>query len=99
MQERNPSLAERTRVRAHEDASESALGNGPKPKLIAMVIAIALAAVFLYYSLRGIYWREVWRLISGAKPLYVAGFCGWGTAALFLRAVRWRILLSSAGAV
>jgi hypothetical protein len=37
-------------------------------KMVISVVALALAAVLLYFSLRGIEWRDVWKLISGAKP-------------------------------
>jgi uncharacterized protein (TIRG00374 family) len=62
-------------------------------KLISMLAAFALAAVLLYYSLRGIDWRAVWKLLQNAKPGYLAVACAISTLSLFLRAVRWRILL------
>ena len=52
-----------------------------------------LAAALLYYSLRGIEWRQVWILISGAKPVWLAVGFVLSAGALFLRAMRWRILL------
>jgi uncharacterized protein (TIRG00374 family) len=58
-----------------------------------MLAAFALAAVLLYYSLRGIDWRAVWKLLQNAKPAYLAVACALSTLSLFLRAVRWRILL------
>jgi glycosyltransferase 2 family protein len=68
-------------------------------KIVISVVALALAAVLLYFSLRGIEWRDVWKLISGAKPGYLALAVSLATLALFLRSVRWRILLCSGGAV
>ncbi len=56
-------------------------------------LAVLLAAALLYYSLRGIEWRQVRILIAGAKPLYLACGCALSSGALFLRALRWRILL------
>jgi uncharacterized protein (TIRG00374 family) len=64
-----------------------------------VLFAIALAAVLLYYSLRGIDWAEVWKLLSGAKVSQISLFGVLGTFALLLRAVRWRILLVSSGKV
>jgi uncharacterized protein (TIRG00374 family) len=64
-----------------------------------MVAAFALAAVLLYYSLRGIDWRGVWKLLEAASPVYLAVACAVSTLSMFLRAVRWRILLRSEGPV
>jgi len=73
--------------------------NGSRSKVAVLLVAVGLAAVLLYYSLRGIDWRQVWALISGARPGYVALMCAFASGALFLRALRWRILLTSAGPV
>lgn len=54
-----------------------------------------LAGVLLYYSLRGIDWREVWHVLSRAEWGFVALSVVISTASLFLRAFRWRILLES----
>jgi uncharacterized protein (TIRG00374 family) len=60
-----------------------------------LAAALALAAVLLFYSLRGIDWREVERLVSGASfpLLLVTAFLS--SVALFVRACRWRVLLNS----
>jgi glycosyltransferase 2 family protein len=73
--------------------------NGSRSKVAVLLVAVGLAAVLLYYSLGGIDWRQVWTLISHARPGYVALMCTFASGALFLRALRWRILLSSAGPV
>ena len=62
-------------------------------------IATLLAAVLLYYSLRDIEWRQVGRLVAGADPGLLALTAAIGTSTLFLRAVRWRILLNAEGSV
>src|SRR5690349_8756025 len=56
-------------------------------------VAVALAAVLLYFSLRGIQWREVGRIIAGASPPPLALVLGIGSLTIFLRAVRWYVLL------
>jgi uncharacterized protein (TIRG00374 family) len=61
--------------------------------------SIALAMVLLYYSLRGIEWRTVGSLLGRADLSWVALYCLGSSAALFLRAYRWRILLQAAGEV
>lgn len=66
-------------------------------RVISSTLAVLLAAVLLYYSLRGIEWRKVWVLISGAKPAWLALGCALSAGALFLRAMRWRILLRAEG--
>lgn len=66
---------------------------------VSLAIAAALAAVLLYYSLRGIDWPIVGRAITSAEPLRLAIAALLGTVTLFLRAVRWRVLLNAEGDV
>jgi glycosyltransferase 2 family protein len=68
-------------------------------KALSFLIAFGLAAVLLYYSLRGIDWPGVWKLFQQAKPVYLAVACAVSTLSLFLRAFRWRILLRAEGPV
>src|SRR5580700_8759078 len=68
-------------------------------RAISVGAGICLAAILLYFSLQGIEWRQVWTLVVGAKLGYlVAGF-GLATIDLWLRALRWRILLRAEGPV
>lgn len=68
---------------------------GARSKVIYWLIAIPLAGILLYYSLRGVDWHRVWQVALGADPRLV------GLAALitsvncFIRALRWRILLTA----
>ena len=85
------------------------MGDGPgstpssqwtsRTKAVSFGIAALLAAVLLYYSLRGIEWRQVGRIVAGAAPGRLVLAAGIGTVTLFLRAFRWRILLNAEGAV
>ena len=68
-------------------------------KIISLLAAFALAAVLLYYSLRGIEWRQAGKLIAGANLGLLALVAIVMTVAIFLRAVRWRILLTAEGPV
>jgi uncharacterized protein (TIRG00374 family) len=68
-------------------------------KALTVLAAFALAAVLLYYSLRGIDWRGVWKLLQQARPVFLVAACAVSTLSLFLRALRWRILLRSEGPV
>ena len=55
--------------------------------------------MLLYYSLRGIEWTQVTRLVARAQPGRLMLTAVLGTATLFLRACRWRILLNAETAV
>jgi glycosyltransferase 2 family protein len=65
-------------------------------RTITAGIAVALAAVLLYVSLRGIEWRQVARIVSGAAPGPLVLVLGIASTALLLRAVRWYVLLRPA---
>jgi glycosyltransferase 2 family protein len=67
----------------------------PRPHAIYWIASLALAGVLLYYSLRGIEWDRVWSLVKGAHWEGVALSLSIMTVTLFLRAIRWRILLSA----
>lgn len=71
----------------------------PRPKAAYWIVSLALAAVFLYFSLRGIQWPQVWASLRTARPGVVLLACGFISTALFLRAARWRVLLSARTAV
>jgi uncharacterized protein (TIRG00374 family) len=71
----------------------------PRARAISFGVAALLAAVLLYYSLGGIEWRRVARIVASAAPGRLALAAGIGTATLFLRACRWRILLNAEGTV
>ena len=72
---------------------------GQRARVLSVAAAGVLAAVLLYFSLRGIDWRQVAQIIGGAKPWDLALTAGIGTLTLFLRACRWRILLNAEGRV
>ena len=71
----------------------------PRPRAIYWIASLALAGVLLYYSLRGIEWLRVWQIVRGARPLGVALVLVIMSSTLFLRAFRWRVLLSAEGSV
>jgi len=66
-----------------------------RARAVSIGLAGVLAGVLLYYSLRGIDWREVVRIAVGASPGRLAAVTGIATTALVLRAVRWRVLLNA----
>src|SRR5260370_37664507 len=65
---------------------------------VSFGLAALLAAGLLYYSLRGIEWRQIARIAAGASPGRVVVAAALGTAAIFLRAWRWRLPLHAEGA-
>jgi glycosyltransferase 2 family protein len=63
------------------------------------VLAFSIAGVLLYFSLRGVDWRQVGSILSHANILYLFLALGISSFALFCRAVRWRILLRAGAPV
>ncbi len=68
-------------------------------RTISLAAATLLGAVLLFFSLRGIEWQEVWRTIASANRATLAGGAALACVTLFLRAMRWRVLLNADGAV
>jgi len=68
-------------------------------RAVSIAVAAIIAAALLYYSLRGIEWRQVARIVRRATPGRLALAALIATATLFLRACRWRILLNAEGRV
>lgn len=71
----------------------------PKASPIYWVISLGLAAVLLYYSLRGVDWSGVLGSLKRANPTGIAFALAIMSLALILRAMRWRVLLSTAQAI
>jgi uncharacterized protein (TIRG00374 family) len=57
-----------------------------------------LAAVLLYFAIRGVDWSGVWRTLSGARRDYIAAAAAIVCGSFFLRGLRWRILLKAGDA-
>ena len=70
-----------------------------RSRFLHWVLALLLAAACLYYSLRGIDWLQVWRILETTKLSYLGLVMIAGTISLTLRAWRWRVLLQSGGPV
>jgi hypothetical protein len=60
-------------------------------------VAGGLAAVLLYYALRGVEWRRVWQIMLGARWQYLAVGVGMSAVNYFVRSLRWRVLLNARG--
>ena len=63
------------------------------------ILALLFAGVLLYLSLRGIRWTEVWHILSHANGVLIACSVAVASFALFMRAVRWRVLLRAGAPV
>ena len=61
------------------------------------ILAGGLAAVLLYYSLRGVEWGQVWRTILAARWHYLALGTAVSVVNYFVRSLRWRVLLNARG--
>jgi glycosyltransferase 2 family protein len=59
------------------------------------LLSVALAAVLLYYSLRGVEWARVWTTITHARWQFLAAACLTTCCSFFMRSVRWRVLLNT----
>jgi hypothetical protein len=64
-------------------------------RALLLAVPFALAAVLLFYALRGIEWRMVWQIVAGASPIRLGLAVVLGSTALLLRACRWRLLLNA----
>jgi glycosyltransferase 2 family protein len=84
---------------AEQDDQQSRRSSRQGVRMFSTAVAICLAAVLLYFSLRGIQWGRVWQILASARIPYVVLCCLLSFTALFLRSFRWRILLSSEGQV
>jgi uncharacterized membrane protein YbhN (UPF0104 family) len=61
------------------------------------VLSASLAAALLGWALRGVEWRQVASAISRARWGFLAAAAATSGCSLFLRALRWRILLNASG--
>jgi glycosyltransferase 2 family protein len=58
-------------------------------------LSIPLAVVLLYYSLRGVEWSRIWRIIAAARWQYIIAAGAIVAFNLFMRSLRWRVLLNA----
>ena len=99
MQSKLPNAITGEELIAEQDDPQSPKSTRGRLRLISSVVAVCLAAILLYYSLRGIEWRRVAEILVSARIPYVVMSCVLSFSALFLRSIRWRVLLNSEGHV
>jgi uncharacterized protein (TIRG00374 family) len=81
------------------DPTPAPVAANSRSKFLYWIVALTLAGVLLYYSLRGIDWRQVWLTLKTTRLDYLALMAITSTGSLVLRALRWRVLLQSGGPV
>lgn len=62
-----------------------------------LLVVLLASAVLLLLALRGLDWARFFDTLAGANYYYVGGMLVWSSCAYYLRAIRWRILLSAGG--
>lgn len=67
--------------------------NSKLPKTLKYVFWALLAVVLLYFSFRGVDWKEFWRVLGQCRWMYVAMAMAAGVISFFVRAIRWRLLM------
>jgi uncharacterized protein (TIRG00374 family) len=74
-----------------------AADGGKRPSPWYWILAGGLAAILLYYALRGVEWLRVWQTILGARWQYLAAGIALSVVNYFVRSMRWRVLLNARG--
>jgi len=67
----------------------------PSTRWRSLLLAVALAAVLLYFAFRNVDWSELLSTLAGARPQYLALVVGAFSCSTFLRGLRWRLLLAA----
>jgi uncharacterized protein (TIRG00374 family) len=64
-------------------------------KWVSLALGIILAAVFLTLAIRGVSWPEMLGIVRQANPLLLALSILYGSLSIFLRGLRWGVLISA----
>ncbi len=70
-----------------------------RPRALYWLIALPLAAIALYFALRGVDWSRVWQVASSASLPLLLFALAITVVSYVARAVRWRILLRAGGEI
>jgi glycosyltransferase 2 family protein len=62
---------------------------------LSMLVAIIIAVVFLYIAFRGVDWATMWNTARTGRYEFLLAVMALSSLNLFIRSLRWRILLSS----
>lgn len=69
-------------------------GNGTS-RAWSWIVSVPLAALLLWWSLRGVDWKTVWHTIADARWEFLAASGLFCCLSFFMRSLRWRILLNA----
>jgi uncharacterized protein (TIRG00374 family) len=78
-----------------EQGRSAADSRSPFRRIVRWVLVISLAATLLWWSVRETDWRHVGAILAHAHWTLIALACTIGSGSFFLRALRWRVLLSA----
>lgn len=70
-----------------------------RSRALYWLLALPASGLLLYFSLRGVAWAQVGLLLSTVRPGWAIAAWALGGLAYFLRALRWRVLLTAQGEV
>jgi uncharacterized protein (TIRG00374 family) len=71
------------------------MATGRKSSALSWLITLSIAAAALYYSLRGVDWGSVGFTLAHADPRYLALVLVFTSLSIFVRSVRWGLLLGA----
>lgn len=66
---------------------------------IRLLVGVAVSAACLYFATRGIDWGQVGTVLASARPGWMLAAAAAGVMAVYVRALRWRVLLRPLGEV
>jgi uncharacterized protein (TIRG00374 family) len=78
-----------------EETLSTSNARSTRNRQITMIIALLVAAVFLYLAFKDVDWKIMWATIQAARYQYLAVVAVIFSINLFFRSLRWRILLSA----
>ncbi len=64
---------------------------------IRIAVSLGISAVFLYFAARGVHWGEAWKALISARYVYFLPMLACTVVTLYVRALRWRVLLRRVG--
>jgi uncharacterized protein (TIRG00374 family) len=66
-----------------------------KSSTLSWLLTLAIAGIALYYSLRGVEWKQIGATVEHADLMYLLLVFGFTSFSMFVRAIRWWVLLGA----
>src|SRR5262249_51845883 len=63
------------------------------------LLSLPIAALALYFALRGVDWSRVWQIAASANIPLLVEACAVNSFSYLVRSLRWRVLLSAEGPI